>query len=130
MDRRSPEDDPEVTGDQFFYNIQDPLSCYHCRIPELLGKRIRGSFHGWLILSNDKMWSLWNPVTSNFQDHASPSLESERWGFHIYQRMLFVGITEDFDYLELPAVTPGQANRGIDTRSTCSIVQYLLIVLK
>ncbi|PWA64353.1 hypothetical protein CTI12_AA345250 [Artemisia annua] len=61
---QSPEDDQEGTGDQFFYNIQDPLSCYRCRIPELLGKRIRGSFHGWLILSNDNMWSLWNPVTS------------------------------------------------------------------
>ncbi|GJY79392.1 hypothetical protein Tco_0485193 [Tanacetum coccineum] len=44
---KSPEDDQEGTKDQFFYNIQDPLSCYHCRIPELLGKRIRGTFHGW-----------------------------------------------------------------------------------
>ncbi|GJX96982.1 hypothetical protein Tco_0352780 [Tanacetum coccineum] len=55
---------PEADEDQFVYNMHDPLSCYWCRIPELLGKRIRGSFHGWLILSNDNMWSLWNPVSS------------------------------------------------------------------
>ncbi|GKD03757.1 hypothetical protein Tco_1178731, partial [Tanacetum coccineum] len=54
----------EADEDQVFYNIHDPLSYYRCRIPELLGKRIRGSFHGWLILSNDNMWSLWNPVSS------------------------------------------------------------------
>ncbi|PWA83159.1 hypothetical protein CTI12_AA170110 [Artemisia annua] len=61
---QSPEADKDDTGDQFFYNIHEPLSYYRCRIPELLGKRIRGSFHGWLILSNDNMWSLWNPVSS------------------------------------------------------------------
>ena len=58
------EDDTDV---QIFYNIHDPLCHYRCRIPELLGKRIRGCFYGWVILSknpHDVMWSLWNPVTS------------------------------------------------------------------
>lgn len=54
----------EEMGDQLFFNIHDPASYYQCRIPELLGKRIHGSFHGWVILSNHVLWSLWNPMTS------------------------------------------------------------------
>ncbi|GJY87788.1 putative RNA-directed DNA polymerase [Tanacetum coccineum] len=51
----------------------DPLSLpvtINCRIPELVGRRIRGYYHGWLILSTghpqNVMWFLWNPVTSEF----------------------------------------------------------------
>ncbi|PWA69726.1 hypothetical protein CTI12_AA297350 [Artemisia annua] len=54
-------------GDQFFYTIHNELPHYQCRIPELLGKRIQGYFHGWVILSNhpyNNKWSLWNQVTS------------------------------------------------------------------
>nr|GFC04895.1 hypothetical protein [Tanacetum cinerariifolium] len=45
------------------------MSYYRCQIPELLGKSIRGCFHGcWAVLSSnhprDVMWSLWNPFTS------------------------------------------------------------------
>ncbi|GKD20940.1 hypothetical protein Tco_1222643, partial [Tanacetum coccineum] len=68
---QDPQADRDGNGDQFFYNIQDPLSFYRCRIPELHRKRIRGSFHGWLILSNDNMWSLWDPVTSKIM-HLPP----------------------------------------------------------
>ncbi|PWA68716.1 hypothetical protein CTI12_AA302230 [Artemisia annua] len=54
--------------DQFvFCTIDNELPHYRCRIPELLGKRIRGFFHGWVILSNhpqNNIWSLWNHVTS------------------------------------------------------------------
>ncbi|PWA56760.1 hypothetical protein CTI12_AA414480 [Artemisia annua] len=54
--------------DQFFFcTIDNELPHYRCRIPELLGKRIRGFFHGWVILSNhpyNNIWSLWNHVTS------------------------------------------------------------------
>ncbi|XP_071719361.1 uncharacterized protein [Rutidosis leptorrhynchoides] len=57
---------------------------FECRIPEIVGRRIRGCYHGWIILSkkqhhnnnsssssnynykNVMMWSLWNPVTSKF----------------------------------------------------------------
>ncbi|PWA51700.1 hypothetical protein CTI12_AA272760 [Artemisia annua] len=48
-----------------FFNLHDPLSHYRCKIPELLGKRIRGCFFGcWVLLSNrDNRWSLWNPIT-------------------------------------------------------------------
>lgn len=56
------------TKDQIFYSIHDSLSQYHCRIPELTGRRIQGCFHGWVILSNhpdNVIWSLWNPMTSN-----------------------------------------------------------------
>ncbi|XP_076915107.1 uncharacterized protein LOC143574342 [Bidens hawaiensis] len=58
----------DMIGDQVFYTAHDPLSQYQCRVPELLGRRIRGSFHGWVILSNhphNVMWSLWNPLTYN-----------------------------------------------------------------
>ncbi|GKB49986.1 PAZ domain-containing protein [Tanacetum coccineum] len=54
-------------GYEIFYTIENPLAHYRSRIPELLGRRIRGSFHGWMILSshpNIVMWSLWNPITS------------------------------------------------------------------
>ncbi|PWA50138.1 hypothetical protein CTI12_AA475980 [Artemisia annua] len=54
-------------GDQFFYTIHNELPHYQCRISELLGKRIQGYFHGWVILSNhpyNNKWSLWNQVTS------------------------------------------------------------------
>ncbi|PWA81467.1 hypothetical protein CTI12_AA186050 [Artemisia annua] len=51
------------------FNIHDPMSHYRCQIPELLGKRLRGCFHGcWAVLSSnypcDVIWSLWNPITS------------------------------------------------------------------
>ncbi|PWA49872.1 hypothetical protein CTI12_AA475860 [Artemisia annua] len=54
--------------DQFvFCTIDNELPHYRCRIPELLGKRIRGFFHGWVILSNyphNNIWCLWNHMTS------------------------------------------------------------------
>ncbi|XP_071737157.1 uncharacterized protein [Rutidosis leptorrhynchoides] len=53
------EDGPE---DQIFHTINDQIH-YRCRIPELLGRRVRGYFYGWVILSNNVAWSLWNPVT-------------------------------------------------------------------
>nr|XP_043611284.1 uncharacterized protein LOC122582921 [Erigeron canadensis] len=52
----------------FFSTLRNPLFKYHCRIPDLIGKRIWRCFHGWLILSNhphNNMWSLYNPSTSN-----------------------------------------------------------------
>ncbi|KAJ9568518.1 hypothetical protein OSB04_004484 [Centaurea solstitialis] len=51
------------SGDQIFYNIHDPQSCYKCRIPELVGRRIQACFHGWFLLSNHHHthWFLWNP---------------------------------------------------------------------
>ncbi|XP_071717828.1 uncharacterized protein [Rutidosis leptorrhynchoides] len=53
------------TEDQILYTIDDHIN-YRCRLPELLGRRIRGCFHGWVILSNNNVsWSLWNPVTCN-----------------------------------------------------------------
>ncbi|PWA40448.1 hypothetical protein CTI12_AA564060 [Artemisia annua] len=63
------EAEEEDTQVHIFYNLHDPVSHYHCKIPELLGKRIRGCFHGcWVLLSSnqprDVVWSLWNPVTS------------------------------------------------------------------
>ncbi|GJY08349.1 hypothetical protein Tco_0375403 [Tanacetum coccineum] len=63
------EAEEEDTQVNIFYNLHDPISHYHCKIPELLGKRIRGCFHGcWVLLSSnqphDVMWSLWNPFTS------------------------------------------------------------------
>ncbi|GJR94427.1 hypothetical protein Tco_0266601 [Tanacetum coccineum] len=59
--------DEDSFGDQYFYTLHDPLTKYRCQIPELLGRRIRGYYHGWVILSDhlqDVVWSLWNPVTS------------------------------------------------------------------
>ncbi|PWA58987.1 hypothetical protein CTI12_AA395500 [Artemisia annua] len=54
--------------DQFFFcTIDNDIPHYRCRIPELLGNRIEGFFHGWVILSNhpyNNIWSLWNHVTS------------------------------------------------------------------
>ncbi|PWA82111.1 hypothetical protein CTI12_AA181340 [Artemisia annua] len=63
------EDEGDNTQFHIFYNIHDPMSHYRCQIPELLGKRIRGCFHGcWAVLSSnhprDVIWSLWNPITS------------------------------------------------------------------
>ncbi|GJR87329.1 hypothetical protein Tco_0211340, partial [Tanacetum coccineum] len=63
------EDEGDNTQFHIFYNIHDPMSHYRCQIPELLGKRIRGCFHGcWVVLSSnhprDVIWSLWNPITS------------------------------------------------------------------
>ncbi|GKA93161.1 hypothetical protein Tco_0815147 [Tanacetum coccineum] len=63
------EDEGDVTQINIFYNIYDPMSHYRCQIPELHGKRIRGSFHGcWAVLSSnhprDVIWSIWNPFTS------------------------------------------------------------------
>ncbi|GJU31021.1 hypothetical protein Tco_1174610 [Tanacetum coccineum] len=57
----------DVSTDQIFCTFHDPLFKYQCQIPELTGKRIRGYYHGWVILSDHPasvMWSLWNPVTS------------------------------------------------------------------
>ncbi|PWA86335.1 hypothetical protein CTI12_AA146440 [Artemisia annua] len=54
--------------DQIIYTMHKPLSHFKCKIPELLGRRIRGCFHGWVVLSNhpyNVVWSLWNPITSN-----------------------------------------------------------------
>lgn len=52
---------------QISYTMHDPLSLYRYQIPELLGRHIRGCFHGWVILSNNHphnvRWSLWNPYT-------------------------------------------------------------------
>ncbi|GKE06772.1 hypothetical protein Tco_1398790, partial [Tanacetum coccineum] len=67
QDSEAKEDDD--TQVHIFYNLHDPMSYYRCQIPELLGKRIRGFFHGcWAVLSSnhprDVMWSLWNPFTS------------------------------------------------------------------
>ncbi|PWA74764.1 cation/H+ exchanger, Cation/H+ exchanger, CPA1 family [Artemisia annua] len=59
--------DEDSSRDQYFYTLHDPLTKYQCQIPELLGRRIRGYYHGWVILSDhlqNVMWSLWNPVTS------------------------------------------------------------------
>ncbi|GJT97544.1 hypothetical protein Tco_1093062 [Tanacetum coccineum] len=61
--------DDDGTQTHIFFNLHDPLSHYHLKIPELLGKRIRGCFFGcWALLSSnypsDVMWSLWNPITS------------------------------------------------------------------
>ncbi|GJY32450.1 hypothetical protein Tco_0416919 [Tanacetum coccineum] len=53
-----------ITQVHILFTAQDAFSHYHCRIPELLGKHIWGSFHGWLVLSTGIMWSLWNPMTS------------------------------------------------------------------
>ncbi|KAL8263272.1 hypothetical protein R6Q59_024621 [Mikania micrantha] len=53
--------------DSIFYTTRNPFSQFRCQIPAFLGKRIRGCFYGWVILSNhphNDMWSLWNPVTS------------------------------------------------------------------
>ncbi|KAL8263270.1 hypothetical protein R6Q59_024619 [Mikania micrantha] len=53
--------------DNIFYTTRNPFSQFRCQIPAFLGKRIRGCFYGWVILSNhphNDMWSLWNPVTS------------------------------------------------------------------
>ncbi|PWA77277.1 hypothetical protein CTI12_AA225440 [Artemisia annua] len=40
-----------VTNDQFFYTTHDELPHYRRKIPELPGKRIHRSFHGWVIYS-------------------------------------------------------------------------------
>ncbi|KAL9991777.1 hypothetical protein Hdeb2414_s1255g00999681 [Helianthus debilis subsp. tardiflorus] len=55
---------PDGSRYQTFYRIPDQLYHYNCRIPELLGRLIRGHSHGWVILSKKNMWSLWNPATS------------------------------------------------------------------
>ena len=60
------EDEEEDNGYQIFYTVHDPMSHYRCQIPELLGRHIRGCFHGWVVLSNGDKWSLWNPITSKF----------------------------------------------------------------
>ncbi|PWA90716.1 hypothetical protein CTI12_AA098050 [Artemisia annua] len=59
--------DEDSSRDQYYYTLHDPLTKYQCQIPELLGRRFRGYYHGWVILSDhlqNVMWSLWNPVTS------------------------------------------------------------------
>ncbi|GKC58271.1 hypothetical protein Tco_1085869 [Tanacetum coccineum] len=60
-----PEEDETV--DHIFYGLHDQQPHYRCQIPELLRKRIRGCFHGWMILSHhpdNVIWFLWNPMTS------------------------------------------------------------------
>lgn len=60
------EAEEDDTQPHTFFNLNDPLSHYRCKIPELLGKRIRGCFFGcWALLSSnrDVTWSLWNPIT-------------------------------------------------------------------
>ncbi|KAK9064620.1 hypothetical protein SSX86_016002 [Deinandra increscens subsp. villosa] len=62
---QSPEEDD--TSHYFLFTTRAPLSQCWCRIPSFLGRRIRGCFHGWVVLSNhphNDMWSLWNPVIS------------------------------------------------------------------
>ncbi|XP_071716735.1 uncharacterized protein [Rutidosis leptorrhynchoides] len=59
-------EDEDVTGTEIFSTLHNPLIRYQCEIPEFNGRRIRGCFHGWLILSNhphNDMWSLWNPMS-------------------------------------------------------------------
>ncbi|GJW88583.1 hypothetical protein Tco_0163923 [Tanacetum coccineum] len=54
-------------GDHYFFTLHDPLTNYQCQIPKLLGRRIRGYYHGWVILSDHLqhvIWSIWNTVTS------------------------------------------------------------------
>ncbi|GJT74206.1 hypothetical protein Tco_1040931 [Tanacetum coccineum] len=54
------------------------------RIPELLGRRIRGWFHGWVILSShpeSDRWTLWNPVTSKTIRLPRLVLKSEDYEF-------------------------------------------------
>ncbi|KAI3681742.1 hypothetical protein L6452_36546 [Arctium lappa] len=74
--------DPEIddTGDQIFYPLHDPMSHYRCRIPELVGRRIRATSHGWMILSKsnpqDIEWSFWNPVNSKLI-HLPPLILEE-----------------------------------------------------
>nr|GEX54823.1 cation/H+ exchanger, cation/H+ exchanger, CPA1 family [Tanacetum cinerariifolium] len=65
----------DSSGDKYFFTLHDPLTNnYQCQIPELLGRRIRGYYHCWVILSDhlqNVMWSLWNPVTSKMI-HSPP----------------------------------------------------------
>ncbi|XP_071719699.1 uncharacterized protein [Rutidosis leptorrhynchoides] len=59
-------EDGTGTDTEFFSTLHDPLIKYKCQIPEFYGRRFRGCFHGWLILSDhpdNVLWSLWNPVT-------------------------------------------------------------------
>ncbi|GJU18874.1 hypothetical protein Tco_1146840 [Tanacetum coccineum] len=54
------------------------------RIPELLGRRIRGCFHGWVILSShpeSDRWTLWNPVTSKTIRLPRLVLKAENYKF-------------------------------------------------
>ncbi|KAJ0958429.1 hypothetical protein HanPSC8_Chr01g0038881 [Helianthus annuus] len=64
VDHNLEEDD---NRDHIVYTMRDPPTQRRCRIPSPLGRRIRGCFYGWVILSNhphNDMWSLWNPETS------------------------------------------------------------------
>nr|GEZ40783.1 alcohol dehydrogenase, C-terminal [Tanacetum cinerariifolium] len=65
--RKSLQAEEHNTDDLFFCTIHDEMPQYRCRIPELLEKRVKGCFYGWLILSSNPInnkWSLWNPLTS------------------------------------------------------------------
>ncbi|GKC66913.1 hypothetical protein Tco_1099511 [Tanacetum coccineum] len=56
----------DSSGDQYIFTLHDPLTNYQCQIPELLGRRIRGYYHGWVILSDHLqhvIWSIWNTIT-------------------------------------------------------------------
>ncbi|KAK1441269.1 hypothetical protein QVD17_07115 [Tagetes erecta] len=60
-----------VSHTQYFYTIHNKQYQYHyqCQVKELHGRRVRGCFHGWVVLSNHPdsvLWSIWNPLTSNF----------------------------------------------------------------
>ncbi|XP_071702640.1 uncharacterized protein [Rutidosis leptorrhynchoides] len=64
--------DEEAIDTEFYSTLHDPpLIKYQCQIPELNGKRIRGCFHGWLILSDHPYnceWSLLNTLTLKIVD--------------------------------------------------------------
>ncbi|GJV37571.1 hypothetical protein Tco_1410048 [Tanacetum coccineum] len=65
------EEEEDSCRDLIFYTLHDPPTIYQCQIPQLLGRRIRGYFHGWVILSKypqDVMWCIWNPDTSKMID--------------------------------------------------------------
>ncbi|KAJ0810819.1 hypothetical protein HanPI659440_Chr01g0031201 [Helianthus annuus] len=56
----------EDNRDHIIYTIRDPLSSHRFQLPPSHGRRVRGCFYGWVILSNpphNDMLSLWNPVS-------------------------------------------------------------------
>ncbi|MFS7908314.1 hypothetical protein Hanom_Chr01g00081691 [Helianthus anomalus] len=60
------EEEEEDNRDHIIYTIRDPLSSHRFRLPPSHGRRVRGCFYGWVILSNpphNDMLSLWNPVS-------------------------------------------------------------------
>nr|GEW18124.1 hypothetical protein CTI12_AA626130 [Tanacetum cinerariifolium] len=47
---QSLDDEKQSIQDLLFYTVHNELTHYRCRIPELIRERIRGCFHGWMIL--------------------------------------------------------------------------------